>query len=110
IDFWSWQRLTNAEVRATPCDRVRNLHVGYALAGSRPTFCADEITVVGYYSTPVTTAKQMLVPVLGHPPGAGQVGVPGTARPLGLAGRIDVQHDGRHLGPVRPLGLGVEKA
>jgi hypothetical protein len=57
----------------------------------------------------IIAAKEVLVAVFGHPPGARQVGFPGAARPLGFPGRIDVEHDGRHLGPVRALCVGIEE-
>jgi hypothetical protein len=42
----------------------------------------------------------MAIALLGHPAGAGEMGFPGAARPIGLAARIKVQHDPRDLFPV----------
>ena len=38
------------------------------------------------------------------------MGLPDASCPPGLTGRIDVQHNGRHLGPIRALCVGVEEA
>jgi len=35
--------------------------------------------------------------------------LPGAPRPLWLAPGIDVEHNTSHLGPVRLIGLGVQK-
>ena len=58
----------------------------------------------------ITAAKKVLISVLRHPLSACQMGLPGAACPLGLTGRIDVQHNGRHLGPIRALCVGIEEA
>src|SRR5262245_27812507 len=58
----------------------------------------------------VTAAKKVLISVLRHPLSECQMGLPGAAGPLGLTGRIDVQHNGRHLGPIRALCVGIEEA
>jgi len=42
--------------------------------------------------------------------GSPEMRLPATARPLRLALGIAVEHDLRHLAPVRPFGLGVEQA
>jgi hypothetical protein len=52
----------------------------------------------------------MLTTLLCHPLGAGQVALPGASGPLELLQRIDTQHNARDVGPVRTIGLGVEKA
>jgi hypothetical protein len=52
----------------------------------------------------------MPIAVLGHPVGAGEVASPRSAGALGLAARIEVQHDPRNLFPIGALGFGVEQA
>lgn len=54
--------------------------------------------------------EQMLVAVLGHPLGAGQVALPAAPRAIGFSCRIDVQHDTRHLVPIRTLRICIEEA
>ena len=48
--------------------------------------------------------------LLCHPLGAPQVALPGASGLLGPLQRIGTQHDARDVGPVRTIGLGVEKA
>src|SRR5947209_8641474 len=48
--------------------------------------------------------------MLRHPFCAGQVAVERTLRPIMLKLWIDVQHDLRHLAPVRPLLIRIEHA
>ena len=54
--------------------------------------------------------RQMLVAVLGHPAGASEVCLPGAPGAVGLAVRIEVQHDPGDLGPVGAVRFGVEQA
>jgi hypothetical protein len=53
--------------------------------------------------------KQMPVAMCGHPFGASQMTLPGAPRPIGLTGRIDVQHDAGHFGPIRTFGVGIKQ-
>ena len=54
-------------------------------------------------------SEQMPVPVLGHPFGARQMTLPRAPRPLGFTGRIDVQDDAGHFGPIRAFGVGIKQ-
>src|ERR1700693_3551368 len=51
----------------------------------------------------------MLIAVLRHPSGAGQVAFPRAPRPLRLARRINVQHNLGGLGPISAICLGIEE-
>jgi hypothetical protein len=53
--------------------------------------------------------KEMPVAMRGHPFGASQMTLPGAPRPIGFTGRIDVQHDAGHFGPIRAFGVGIEQ-
>jgi hypothetical protein len=53
--------------------------------------------------------KQMPVAMRGHPFGTSQMTLPGPPRPIGFTGRIDVQHDAGHFGPIRAFGVGIEQ-
>src|ERR1700681_2238701 len=63
------------------------------------------------YETSVTgiPPEKVLIAVLRHPFGARQVALPGTARPLGVVGGVDVQDDPRHLVPVGAFRVGIEE-
>jgi hypothetical protein len=54
--------------------------------------------------------KKVPIAVFGHPFGACQVALPSSSRPIGLDGRIDMQHNSRHLSPIHALGLRIEEA
>ena len=54
-------------------------------------------------------AEKMLIAVLRHPSGAGQVAFPRAPRPLRLARRINVQHNLGDLGPISAICLGIEE-
>jgi hypothetical protein len=53
--------------------------------------------------------KQMPVAMRGHPFGASQMTLPGAPRPIGLTGRIDVQHDSGHFVPICAFGVSIEQ-
>ena len=53
--------------------------------------------------------KQMPVTMRGHPFGASQMALPGAPGSIGFTGRIDVQHDAGHFGPIRAFGVGIEQ-
>jgi hypothetical protein len=54
-------------------------------------------------------AEEMLVAVRRHPFGAGEMALEGSPCAGGLLPRIDLKYDPRDLGPIRALGIGVEK-
>jgi len=49
------------------------------------------------------------VAMRGHPFGASQMTLPGAPRPIAFSGRIDVQHDAGHFGPIRAFELGIDE-
>ena len=53
--------------------------------------------------------KQVPIAMRGHPFGASEVTLPGAPRPIAFTGRIDVQHDAGHFGPVRAFGFGIDE-
>ena len=55
-------------------------------------------------------ARRRCVAVFGHPSGAGEMALPRMAGACGFARRIDVEHDARHLGPVRIVSLGIKNS
>ena len=54
-------------------------------------------------------AQQMLIAVLCHPAGSRQVRVPGPARSIGLAHRIDMEDDPSNFSPVSPFRVRIEQ-
>jgi hypothetical protein len=88
-----------------------NLQVGYAVAGWPLKIPGPEAMCLRLLpDSIVTTAKKVPISVVCHPLGTRQMGFPRPARPLRLAGRINMQHEARHLGPVRTVGVGVQEA
>jgi hypothetical protein len=57
-----------------------------------------------------SATKQMPIAVLGHPAGTSEVRLPGAPGALGLAVRIEMQHDPRDIGPIGAVIFGVEQA
>jgi hypothetical protein len=53
--------------------------------------------------------KQVPVAMRSHPFGARQMTLPGAPRPIAFSGRIDVQHDAGHFGPIRAFELGIDE-
>ena len=100
------------QIRASPCDRRLQQFPGrlcrcwVAVKDS----WAEAMCLRLLPDSIVTTAKKVPISVLCHPLGTRQMGFPRPARPLRLAGRINMQHEARHLGPVRALGVGVQEA
>ena len=54
--------------------------------------------------------KQMLIAVLRHPAGAGEMGLPDAVSAPGLARRIDAQSNSGNFLLVGTVSLGVERA
>jgi hypothetical protein len=54
-------------------------------------------------------AEEILVAVLGHPAGAGEMAFPRAARAIGFARWIDMQDDSRDLGPIGTVSFGINQ-
>ena len=71
--------------------------------GGRSSVGVDEISVGR------SALEQVPVTVLRHPAAAGEVGLPGAVRPLGLPRRIDAQNSSADFVPVGARSIGVRR-
>jgi hypothetical protein len=55
------------------------------------------------------SAKEMLISACGHPFGASQVALPGTARAYRFSNWIDLQEQDAHLAPIGTIRVCIKE-